>query len=140
MIVITEEELDIGRVVSHVENPGAGAIVTFVGATRDNTAGRRVRYLEYEAYRPMADRQLERVAEEMRECWELTGVAIYHRLGRLESVRSVSSSPYRPRTARRRSKHAASASTESSRSFPFGKKSSSSAVRSGSAASRTSTR
>ncbi len=84
MIVITEEELDIGRVVSHVENPGAGAIVTFVGATRDNTAGRRVRYLEYEAYRPMADRQLERVAEEMRECWELTGVAIYHRLGRLE--------------------------------------------------------
>ena len=47
MIVITHDELDPNRVVSEVENPGAGAIVTFVGVTRDNTAGRRVLFLEY---------------------------------------------------------------------------------------------
>ncbi len=84
MITITNEELDPGLAVSQVEHPGAGAIVTFVGATRDNTAGRRVLLLEYEAYRPMADQQLQRVADEMRERWDLKGVAIHHRLGRLE--------------------------------------------------------
>ena len=84
MIAITNDELDVRQVVSHVQHPGAGAIATFVGTTRDNTAGRRVLFLDYEAYRPMADRQLQRVADEMRERWDLTGVAIYHRLGKLE--------------------------------------------------------
>ena len=84
MIAITNDELDVRQVVSHVQHPGAGAIATFVGTTRDNTAGRRVLFLDYEAYRPMADRQLQRVADEMRERWKLTGVAIYHRLGKLE--------------------------------------------------------
>ena len=84
MIVITHDELDTGQVVSEVGHPGAGATVTFVGMTRDNTAGRRVLFLEYEAYRPMADEQLARVADEMRDRWDLTGVAIHHRLGKLE--------------------------------------------------------
>ena len=84
MIVITHDELDTGQVVSEVGDPGAGATVTFVGTTRDNTAGRRVLFLEYEAYRPMADDQLARVADEMRDRWDLTGVAIHHRLGKLE--------------------------------------------------------
>ena len=84
MILITHDELDTGQAVLDVGHPGAGAIVTFVGATRDNTAGRRVLFLEYEAYRPMADQQLARVADEMRDRWDLKGVAIHHRLGRLE--------------------------------------------------------
>ena len=84
MILITHDELDTGQVVSEVGHPGAGATVTFVGTTRDNTAGRRVLFLEYEAYRPMADQQLGRVAQEMRDRWELTEVAIHHRLGKLE--------------------------------------------------------
>ena len=84
MIAITHDELDVQQVVSHVRHPGAGAIATFVGTTRDNTAGRRVLRLDYEAYRPMADNQIQRVADEMRERWDLTGVAIYHRLGSLE--------------------------------------------------------
>ena len=84
MIVITHDELDTGQAVSEVGRPGAGATVTFVGTTRDNTAGRRVLFLEYEAYRPMADEQLARVADEMRHRWDLTGVAIHHRLGKLK--------------------------------------------------------
>ena len=83
-VEITRDELDPGAVASLVGRPGAGAIVTFVGTTRDNTDGRRVLFLDYEAYRPMADQQLLRVAEEMLARWELTGVAIHHRLGRLD--------------------------------------------------------
>ena len=84
MIEITHEELNVSDVEARVRHPGAGAIVVFVGTTRDNTAGRKVLSLEYEAYRPMADQQLEQVAAEMCERWDLTGVAISHRLGRLE--------------------------------------------------------
>ena len=83
-IHITHETLEPGKVVELVQHPGAGAIVTFVGTTRDHTGDRRVLRLEYEAYRPMADEQLQRVADEMRAQWDLTGVAIHHRLGRLE--------------------------------------------------------
>ena len=83
-IHITQEVLDPGKVVELVQDPGAGAIATFVGTTRDHTGDRKVLRLEYEAYRPMADEQLHRVADEMREHWDLTGVAIHHRLGRLE--------------------------------------------------------
>jgi molybdopterin synthase catalytic subunit len=84
LIHITHDVLVPGRAVELVQNPGAGAIATFVGTTRDHTGDLRVLRLEYEAYRPMADDQLQRVADEMRARWELTGVAIHHRLGRLE--------------------------------------------------------
>ena len=98
-INITHDQLDPGAVAAAVEHPGAGAIVTFVGTTRDNTAGRSVLFLDYEAYRPMADEQLARVADEMRQRWDLRGVAIHHRLGRLEigeaSLVVAASSPHR---------------------------------------------
>ena len=84
MIRITNDPLDAALAVSQVESPAAGAVAVFVGVTRNNTAGREVLFLEYEAYRPMADDQLRRVADEMSERWELQGVAIHHRLGRLE--------------------------------------------------------
>ena len=83
-IHITHDVLEPGKAVDLVQHSGAGAIATFVGTTRDHTGDRRVLRLEYEAYRPMADEQLQRVADEMRAQWDLTGVAIHHRLGRLE--------------------------------------------------------
>ncbi len=84
MIEITHEPLDAEAVTSKVLHDAVGAVVTFWGVTRDHTGDRKVLFLEYEAYRPMADQQLARVAEEMMERWDLKGVAIAHRLGRLE--------------------------------------------------------
>ena len=83
MIEITHDKLDPESITGRVKRDAAGAVVTFLGTTRDQTGDRRVLFLEYEAYRPMADQQLARVAEEMGGCWDLTGVAIAHRLGRL---------------------------------------------------------
>ncbi len=83
-IHITHDALEVGVAVGLVQHAGAGAIAIFVGTTRDHTGDRRVLRLEYEAYRPMADDQLQLVADEMRAQWELTGVAIHHRLGKLE--------------------------------------------------------
>ena len=84
MIEITHDVLDETRIIESVKNDNAGAVVAFLGRTRDQTDGRVVLHLEYEAYRPMADQELARVTEEMEERWELVGIAIAHRLGRLE--------------------------------------------------------
>ena len=76
-----------------------GAVVTFLGTTRDSTDGRRVLHLEYEGYRPMTDRKLEEVRDEIRDRWSIEDVAIAHRLGRLEigdiSLVVAVSSPHR---------------------------------------------
>ncbi len=84
MIEITRDPLDPGLVASRVAKPTNGAVVTFLGTTRSNSAGRKVLYLEYEAYRPMADNKLAEVAQEMAQRFEVEDVAIAHRLGRLE--------------------------------------------------------
>ena len=84
MIEITRDALDSGAISAKVTQPTDGAIVTFVGVTRNHTGDRNVLYLEYEAYRPMADNMLAQVAEEMKAKWPVSEVAISHRLGRLE--------------------------------------------------------
>jgi molybdopterin synthase catalytic subunit len=77
--------------------------VLFVGTVRDNSRGpdgarHQIRYLEYSAYAPMALREMEKVAEEVRRRWDLP-CAIGHRLGRLEvgeaSVVIAVASPHR---------------------------------------------
>ena len=84
MIEITHEPLNPQDITSGVEKSSNGAVVTFLGSTRDSTGGRKVLYLEYEAYRPMADQQLAVVADEMLERYGVGDVAISHRLGRLQ--------------------------------------------------------
>jgi molybdopterin synthase catalytic subunit len=60
-----------------------GAVITFSGNVRDNNRGRRVEYLEYDVYRPMAEKQLRKIAEEAVRRWDCR-IAIQHRVGRLE--------------------------------------------------------
>ena len=84
MILITEEPLDPEATTALVRESANGAVVTFLGTTRDRTGDRRVLYLEYEAYRPMADKKLAEIADEVTERWPVEDVAIAHRLGRLE--------------------------------------------------------
>ncbi len=83
MIVVTEETLDPAAAIESVRRPGCGAVSVFLGTTRDHNAGRAVTMLEYEAYRPMADEMLARVASEMAGRWDLGAVAIAHRIGRV---------------------------------------------------------
>lgn len=84
MITITHKKLCPEEITASVKQDSNGAVVTFLGSTRNSTAERRVLYLEYEAYRPMADNQFARIADEIQERWGISDVAIAHRLGRLE--------------------------------------------------------
>lgn len=79
--------------------PGSGAVATFTGLVRDHNQGRQVRFLEYEAYEPLAVRALARIVEEARDHWPSVRLAIHHRIGRLEigeaSVIIAATSPHR---------------------------------------------
>jgi molybdopterin synthase catalytic subunit len=78
---------------------GSGAIATFTGLVRDHNQGRRVRFLEYEAYVPLAVRALSLIVEEAQTAWPAVRLAIHHRIGRLDigeaSVIIAATSPHR---------------------------------------------
>lgn len=82
---ITEKPIDSKKLLDQVTEASAGAVVTFFGVVRDNNLGRRVDYLEYEAYEEMAVEALNKVASQARERWPLIRrVAIEHRVGHLD--------------------------------------------------------
>jgi molybdopterin synthase catalytic subunit len=76
-----------------------GAVVTFLGLVRNHNLGRSVRYLEYEAYAPLALKTFERIAAEIGGRWPDARLALHHRIGRLEigeaSVAIAARSPHR---------------------------------------------
>ena len=100
MFRIVEKPIEVGAIVTGAFRPDCGAVATFVGTTRiDESSGASVKYLEYEAYRPMADRKLEEIGAELEERWTVGHVSIVHRIGRVypgePSVVMVVASPRR---------------------------------------------
>ena len=81
MIEITDQPLDSERVTKLIRRDSNGAVVTFLGTTRDHFEGKRVLRLEYEAYYEMALKKLEEIRREMQEEFGVEDVAISHRTG-----------------------------------------------------------
>lgn len=102
MIYITNEPLNPQEVTNLVRKNSNGAVITFLGTTRDFSDGRNVLYLEYEAYQPMAENMLHQIAIEVEEKWGIKDIAIAHRVGKLEigeiSLVVALSSPHRKET------------------------------------------
>jgi molybdopterin synthase catalytic subunit len=81
---VTEEPLAVAAVVEEVSDESAGAVATFLGTVRRQSRGRTVLYLEYEAYAEMAEGVMAQLAAELEQRYDLWGVAIHHRVGRVE--------------------------------------------------------
>ncbi len=79
--VLSDEPLSLDRVVDEVRDDEAGAIATFTGTTRSHSRDRTVTHLEYEAYEGMAERVMAEIADGLRARYELSAVAIHHRIG-----------------------------------------------------------
>lgn len=96
---LTTNAIDVGAVARRVVLPECGATVTLDGYAREWTKGRKTLYLEYEAYAPMALRELQRLIHEAHERFDIAHVGIVHRTGRLEigetSVVTAVSAPHR---------------------------------------------
>ena len=83
-ILITTDPLDAESVTNLVKSTSNGSVVTFEGTTRDETSGRKVVRLEYEAYPEMAEKTFQQIFDEVLGQWGLNHVAVAHRIGRLE--------------------------------------------------------
>lgn len=81
---VVDTPIDAEAVTAKVASAQAGAISTFHGVVRGNSLGRKVRYLLYEAYPPMAIKEMQRLETEVRERWNIEHMAITHRTGRLD--------------------------------------------------------
>jgi molybdopterin synthase catalytic subunit len=81
---IVREPISTEAVLGRLKMAEDGAAVIFEGVVRNQTRGRKTLYLDYEAYEPMALKQLEQLAEDARTRFGIRDVAIVHRLGRLE--------------------------------------------------------
>ncbi|MGC1376555.1 MAG: molybdenum cofactor biosynthesis protein MoaE [Anaerolineales bacterium] len=84
---ITEEEIDINALLARITLDSSGAAAIFTGMVRGVTSRdnpHETLYLEYEAYKPMAEAKMKQVADEIRARWpSVEGIAIVQRVGRL---------------------------------------------------------
>lgn len=81
---ITTAPLDIGEIARRVVPANCGAIVTLDGFVRKFTKGRETEYLVYEAYEPMALKEMEKLIERAKAQFEIENIGIVHRLGKME--------------------------------------------------------
>jgi len=99
MFDITDRSLSLEPLVSAVTRSSSGAVARFLGVVREQTRGRQVLYLEYEAYREMAIPKMREIADEIRRKWKVDEIAMVHRIGHLEigeaSVAIAVSAPHR---------------------------------------------
>jgi len=81
---LTREVIPTSALAESMKAPEDGAVVVFEGIVRNNSRGRRTLYLEYEAYEPMALRNMGEVGREAKERFPIDRIGMIHRLGRLE--------------------------------------------------------
>jgi len=81
---IVHTPIDTSRTLANIKRAEDGAAVVFEGIVRNQSRGRKTLYLDYEAYKEMAQQQMERLAEQALKEFQIRDVALVHRLGRLE--------------------------------------------------------
>lgn len=82
-IQLLEEPLSLNTCQSWVESPSAGGVCFFVGNVRDQTKGRQVERLDFEAYGPMAISEMRKIAKQAQNKWPIERICIHHRIGAL---------------------------------------------------------
>jgi molybdopterin synthase catalytic subunit len=99
MIRLTHDRIDIPALLDFVASSQAGAVVLFLGTTREFTRGRQTLWLDYECYAEMAEKKLAELEAEARRRWPIVECGIVHRLGRVDlseaSVAIAVSTPHR---------------------------------------------
>ncbi|MEQ8838844.1 MAG: molybdenum cofactor biosynthesis protein MoaE, partial [Lacipirellulaceae bacterium] len=81
MIQLTQKPIDSEEVLAAVQNAKAGAVVLFLGTTRQFTGGKETVELHYDAYEEMAKQEMTKLERQARDRWPLVHCAIVHRLG-----------------------------------------------------------
>lgn len=95
---LTADPIDVAALVNEAR-PGDGAVCLFVGVVRNESEGRETLAIDYEAYGPMAESEISRIASDVSNEWPGARLRVLHRVGRLEvgeaSVAIVATAPHR---------------------------------------------
>lgn len=81
---ITRDTIDAQKISRQMLRGEDGAICVFEGVVRNNSKGKRTLHLVYEAYEPMALKKMEEIGIFVRQAWDIDGIAMIHRLGRMD--------------------------------------------------------
>jgi len=96
---LVDGPIDVSAVLAEVDSDSAGAVASFVGTVRARSRDRDVLYLQYEAYEGMAEEVMAQLAGVLKVKYDLTEVAMTHRVGRVDvgeaSVTIAVSAPHR---------------------------------------------
>jgi molybdopterin synthase catalytic subunit len=99
MTFLTDEAIDSAALARQTMRPSDGACIIFEGVVRDHHEGRPVESIFYDAYRPMAEKEIEKVVRSVEHEWPDVHVSVLHRLGHLVvgdvSITIVCTSPHR---------------------------------------------
>ena len=87
-IKITSEKLDLQECYSFVEDYACGGISVFVGTVRNDTQGKEVKQLDFSTYKPMAIKEMQKIADLALEKFDVKKIAIHHAEGMLQ-IRDV---------------------------------------------------
>lgn len=82
-VQLLETPLQASACEQFVGHPSAGGTTVFIGTVRDQTQGKEVIRLDFEAYAPMAVREMEKIGQQIIDRWEALRVSIHHRVGSL---------------------------------------------------------
>ncbi len=80
---VTRSPLDPAALLAEARRDGDGGLTLFVGVVRDNADGRSVTSMEYEAYEPMAEGEMERIETDLVARFPGVRLVMRHRIGRL---------------------------------------------------------
>ena len=83
-IKLSEQPLNPQDCIDYVSSDSSGGTAVFIGTVRNNTKGRPVVRLEFEAYKPMAISEMEKIAKTAQQRWKAEKIAIHHRVGTLQ--------------------------------------------------------
>ena len=83
-VIITSNQILPETVTQNVRSKSNGAVITFLGTTRNETKGRKVLRLEYEAYEPMASQKISEIVTEVQEKFSVSDISVCHRIGTID--------------------------------------------------------
>ena len=99
MSYLTDDPIDAAALARRLLRRSDGALVVFEGVVRDHSEGKAVESIFYDAYRPMAEKEIGAIVDDVRRQWPDVAVDCIHRLGHLvvgeTSIAIASVSPHR---------------------------------------------
>lgn len=83
-ILLSDKTLSVEKCTAIIQDDSTGGHVIFIGTVRNHTSGKGVQYLDFEAYGPMAEKEMRKIAERALFKFDVKHIVIHHRTGKME--------------------------------------------------------